>query len=122
VADNRIVHGARCTWWGSISEVGELPPTKGNPFGERQPGERGLPCCPHCRGVLMEVGSEAEWWAGVDRHEADGNPGYRAFVEWLRGQCFPNVTAARSMFDREAMLRGYTEQIRALEADEDGAW
>ena len=82
---DRIVYGARCAWWGSIHDVAAKP--------------SGLPCCPHCGGVLMEVGSEAEWWAGVDRSEQDGNPGYRAFIEWLRGQCFPTLEQAREFYD-----------------------
>lgn len=98
--DDRIVYGARCVWWDSISEVGEKPASAGSPF-PASPGERGLPCCPHCGGVLFEVPSETEWWVGVDQHEAAGNPGYRAFVEWLRSRCFPNVATARAAFDAE---------------------
>jgi len=78
--DRRVVYGARCSWWGSISEVGSIG--------------SGLPCCPTCSGVLFEVPSAQEWWAGVDRHEAEGRTGYRAFIEWLRGRCFPSLDAA----------------------------
>jgi hypothetical protein len=75
----RIAYGARCGWWDSIDKVG----TKAS----------GLPCCPHCGGVLFEVATEEEWWASARRHEADGHPGYVAALEWSRGQCFPSVEA-----------------------------
>jgi hypothetical protein len=82
--DTRIVYGARCTWWDSITEVAKHP--------------SGLPCCPHCRGVLYEMASEAEWWAAVDQFGLS-NPDYRAFIEWLRGRCFPNYESARAAFE-----------------------
>ncbi|MGH9249005.1 MAG: hypothetical protein ACRD0W_05755 [Acidimicrobiales bacterium] len=74
MSDTRVVYGATCSWWGVIGEVASTL--------------RGLPCCPSCSGVLLEVGSVADWWAGVDRYQADGHAGYRAFIEWLRGRCF----------------------------------
>lgn len=90
--DQRIVYGARCSWWGSIAEVS----TTGT----------GLPCCPHCAGVLFEVESEAAWWAEVDGYEAAGHPGYRSFLGWLRGKCRPSLEAARAEFDaQEAGIR-----------------
>lgn len=61
-ADSRIVYGARCVWWDSIANAATKP--------------GGLPCCPHCGGVLMEVPTEA-------------------FVTWLRGRCYPTLHAAR---------------------------
>jgi len=82
--DTRIVYGARCAWWDSIDKVGTTP--------------TGLPACPHCGGVLFEVGTEAEWWLGVERHEAAGNDGYRAFVVWLRGKCFPTLEVAADAY------------------------
>ena len=86
--DPRIVYGTRCVWWDSIAKVGR---TEG--------GRHPLPCCPRCGGALFEVPSEADWWAGVDRHEKAGNPGYRAFVEWLRGKCFPKYEDARFVYE-----------------------
>lgn len=70
--DPRIVSGARCVWWDSISKVGQHP--------------SGLPCCPHCSGVLYEHESIEVWWSEVDEHEKRGNPAYRAMIEWMRGQ------------------------------------
>jgi hypothetical protein len=74
--DTRVVYGARCTWWGLITETSKTG--------------SGLPCCPHCRGVLFEIASEAEWWSGVDQAEAGGRAGYRALIEWAHGRCFPS--------------------------------
>jgi len=87
VEDTRIVYGAGCSWWDSISAAGSTA--------------SGLPCCPHCGSPLFEVASEGEWWAGVDRHEAtalDGD-GYRAFVEWLRGRHFTTLAVARARYE-----------------------
>jgi hypothetical protein len=81
----RIVYGVRCTWWDSIAKIGKL--------------DGGLPCCPHCRGVLFEVDNEEQWWSGVDRYEAAGHPGYRAKMEWARGRCFPNFQALVDAFE-----------------------
>jgi hypothetical protein len=75
IGGGRIVYGARCTWWGSISEVGSTG--------------TGLPVCPHCGGVLFEVPDEAGWWQGVDAYEAEGRAGYRRLIEWARGRCYP---------------------------------
>lgn len=90
MADPRIVYGVRCAWWDSIDKAGT--------------NSSGLPCCPHCSRVLFEMPTEADWWAGVDRYTAANEPDYRRFIEWLRGKCFPNHTAARAAFG-EAALR-----------------
>lgn len=77
-ADPRLCYGATCTWFGSIHET--------------KVKDGGLPCCPHCSGVLLEMQSEDEWWSGVDRYEREKpHPGYRAMFEWQRAQkkCFP---------------------------------
>lgn len=80
-ADRRVVYGATCLWWDSITQVSVTG--------------HGLPCCPHCGGVLYEVETEAVWWAQVDAYEAGKPwPGYRAFVTWLRGRCFPSRESA----------------------------
>lgn len=87
VPDGRIAYGANCRWWGSIGEVGTS--SRGS----------GLPCCPRCGGMLFEMESEGEWWSGVDAYEAGGHPGYRAFIEWLRGRCYPTFDAAKAAYD-----------------------
>lgn len=90
MTDTRIAYGTRCSWWDSIDKVGKTPPHNGI----------SIPCCPHCGSPLFEVPDEQSWFAGVDKHDAK-NPGYRAFVEWLRGRCFPNYQDARAVYDRE---------------------
>lgn len=85
MADTRIVYGARCGWWDSIDKVGV---------------DGGLPCCPHCKGLLFEMDSPKTWWAGVDRYEAAGHQGYHAFVEWIRGKCM-DWSEAQEIYERE---------------------
>lgn len=80
----RIVYGASCTWWDAITA---LKPT-GN-----------LPVCPYCHSNLFEVDNAKTWWADARAHEAAGNPGYCAYVEWLRGRCFPDHEIARAAYD-----------------------
>jgi hypothetical protein len=89
MTDTRFCYGATCTWFGPIAAVGAL-------------GERALPCCPHCRGVLFEMENEAEWWSGVDRYERDGHPGYRAVQEWqrLHSTCFPTFDKLTAAYER----------------------
>nr|WP_294577496.1 hypothetical protein [uncultured Rhodopila sp.] len=85
MTDTRFVYGARCTWFGPIAEIGK---------------RGGIPACPHCGSPLYEMPNEAMWWRVVDKHEAAGNPGYRAFVEWLRGKHFPTYTAAQDAYSK----------------------
>jgi hypothetical protein len=82
--DGRIVYGATCTWWDHIRAAAV--------------NDHGLPCCPHCSGVLFEVDTPAQWWADVDRHAIDTRPGYRGYVEWLQGRCFPDHATAAAAY------------------------
>lgn len=77
-----IVYGARCTWWDAIERVALRP--------------SGLPCCPKCEGPLFQQ-KERDWWAGVDRYEAEGNPGYGEMLEWIRGRCFTLAPGERAI-------------------------
>jgi len=86
--DKRIVAGARCTWWGSISEIKT---------------RNGIPCCPHCLNVLLEFDSQEKWDESVKRHEDNGNPGYKAMVDWGRGKCFPNYEVLKFRYKCEKM-------------------
>lgn len=83
--DNRIVYGARCVWWDSINKIATR-------------GESRIPCCPHCRNVLFEVDNEGQWFAGIDKYEAAGHPGYRKMMEWARGKCFPDMGALEQAY------------------------
>ena len=89
--DTRIAYGARCVWWDSIENVGHVKLREGAT----------LPCCPHCRNMLFEMADEQEWFTNVDKYEASGHPGYRRFVEWLRGKCFPTTKAAQAAYNGE---------------------
>jgi hypothetical protein len=91
--DTRIAYGSNCPWWDSIYNVGHINASNGAT----------LPCCPHCRGMLFEMQSEQQWFAGVDKYEADGHPGYRALIEWSRGKCFSTFEAARHAYDAEKL-------------------
>lgn len=84
-----LVYGAACNWFDSLDQAS----TKAT----------WLPCCPHCGGVLFVIDA-SEWWENVDRHEAKSEPGYRAKIEWMRGQCFKTMTEADAAY--AAHLRG----------------
>ncbi len=76
----KLVYGANCLWWDTIDKT--------------KVRKSGIPCCPHCGGVLYET-EEKRWWDSVDEFEKQGNPGHRKLVEWMRGRCFPNGSAAK---------------------------
>jgi len=74
----RIVYGATCTWWDSIDKVAAT--------------DSGLPCCPHCRGVLFESSND-DWEAQTMKHN-EKHPGYKEFIAWSRGKCFKKISHA----------------------------
>jgi len=90
VRDDRIVYGLRCTWWDGIEKVGRL--------GKRPREVETIPGCPHCGSGLFEMPTPEVWWDGVVKYEADGHDGYRSFVEWMKGKCFPNIQAAQAAY------------------------
>lgn len=124
VIDPRIVSGATCTWWGTIDETGltvRAPVTGAVINGRRMflapplktsninPELLGLPCCPHCGGVLFEVPSIEEWWAQVDAYEkSSGDKQYRKLIEFMRGRHFFSVEQARDAFINHEMLQPRT--------------
>lgn len=89
MSDTRIAYGVFCSWWDSVDKVRKRD---------------GLPCCPHCQSVLFELPNRETWMEGARRYEAEGHPGYVAFVEWARGKCFPNYTVARAAYDAARAL------------------
>lgn len=94
MAEQLIVYGATCVWWDSIDKAATKPGS-------------GLPCCPHCGSVLLQV-EEGSWWQGVDTH-AEKESGYREFIEWSRGRCFPTLAVARKAYERSK--KGINEQL-----------
>lgn len=82
--EQRIVYGARCSWWDDISKVGRTPKSNNG---------ISIPCCPHCGSVLFEM-TESNWWKSVDHYEANRHPGYRKMVEWRRGKHFTTQAEA----------------------------
>src|SRR5713101_5367645 len=91
--DRRIAYGAMCSWWDSIEKVGLLKTGAGGPHS--------LPCCPICKGLLLEVETPEVWWADARKYEAKGNPGYCDYLRWLRGRCFKSQDAARAQYELE---------------------
>lgn len=93
VYDTRIVYGVGCTWWDDIYKIGKTPP-----FGPRGAS---LPCCPHCKGLLMEVPDIAAWLRPVPDFEANGHPGYGEMLKWSRGKCFKTIVELRAAYKAE---------------------
>jgi hypothetical protein len=93
LADNasrrRVVYGARCMWWDTIDKASSKP--------------SGLPCCPHCGGVLMEMPDIEGWYIQAKKYEDDGHPGYVERLRWSQGKCFPNTDALQQAFEASSM-------------------
>ena len=108
--DPRICYGATCSWWGTIYEIGTRVVGGGESisrFGlgnlklkHRASPDHALPCCPICRGMLMEVASIREWEEGIAQHEKT-HPGYGKFIAWLRGKCFRSLKLAQEAYVKE---------------------
>lgn len=74
-SDTRMVYGSSCSWWDVVSQAASTA--------------SGLPCCPHCGGVLMEMPSIQDWWESVDlfiAQDPDQRANYKTFVGWLQGR------------------------------------
>jgi hypothetical protein len=99
VADTRFVHGANCAWFGPIQAVGVTRPVTLQVNG-RAIHSSGLPCCPHCGGMLMESATEAEWWEAAKRYESAGHAGYVAMLEWARDKHFGSMAEMEQAYKR----------------------
>lgn len=86
LSNKRVVYGINCVWWDTIGKVAIKEGT-------------GLPCCPHCGSVLMEIDSLETWWANVAEYENSGHSGYQGMMEWSRGKCFPDMKSAKAAFE-----------------------
>ncbi len=95
-------YGIGCTFHGPITKVGKHPETEG------------LPCCPHCNGMLMQVENESAWWAGIQKAEEQGNTNFFVFMKWVGHQekCWKNVKEAAEAFTN---AHGIDVRILALE-------
>ncbi|MGI2031966.1 hypothetical protein ACRQ1B_06190 [Rhizobium panacihumi] len=92
-AAGKIVYSAGCTWWDSIRMVGKVTS-----------GDHSLPACPHCGSVLYEVENMAAWSKGIETYAvAQSDPTYPAFIEWVRGKCYPRHAVARAAFKAEVI-------------------
>ena len=85
MGDKRIFYGL-CTWWESIYETASTP--------------EAIPCCPKCGRVGFEMKDIKTWYEGVDEHEKN-HPGYRKFIDWLKGKCFLNYEVAKKTYEKE---------------------
>lgn len=111
--DTRYCYGASCTWCGPIEEVGSTekhPRWAHNRVGKPDrlsASDYGLPCCPHCGGMLFEMQSAKQWWKGVDdfaagRYEnGKPHPYYADMWRWQRTQktCFAKIEALRDAYE-----------------------
>lgn len=71
--DTRVVYGAVCTWWDTIDKVSTT--------------QSGLPCCPHCGGVLYQMESEEEMRSQNARISKRFGIDYQAAMDWCRDKC-----------------------------------
>lgn len=90
----RMVMGQSCTWLGDL--------------GEAPDNEQGQPCCPYCKGVLIEAGPPEQIRLGMINYELGQydsvnppprpHPGYTMFTDWMRKQprCWPTGEEAAS--------------------------
>jgi hypothetical protein len=79
----KIVYGVNCVWWDTIDKCVTR--------------ENNLPCCPHCKSVLFEASSEEEWYKKIDNWE-ETHPGYKKFMDWLKGKCFKTRGIAEEQY------------------------
>jgi hypothetical protein len=48
---------------------------------------------------LFQMDGPQQWWEQVQKHQDAGHPGYRAFIEWLKGKHFPDIAAAKATYE-----------------------
>ncbi len=78
-----------CTYWTDDWEA-----LKHTPVPEGAAISSGIPCCPECGSVGYQMTLQA-WNEGIEKYEADGNPGYGDFINEMKGKCHgPKTTLA----------------------------
>lgn len=118
----KVVYGARCTWWDTADKAGEKASSPSNPFPvdlTKTDRVRGLPCCPHCSGVLYEADDEAKWWEMARQYERDNHSGHVEFIKWARGKCFPTFDVARQAYNDYLSTQPVLGHIHLTELPED---
>ena len=89
--DKRIVTSIGCVWWDSIDKVGRHP-------------ENNLPCCPHCKSMLVELNDISQWRKAIKQYaELENDPDYPKFMDWVRGKCFFDYPTARAAYKKEGI-------------------
>ncbi len=87
--DTRYVYGVGCLWHESIHKVAKHPTA-------------GLPCCPHCKGMLLELPNEEAFWTPIKKYAEDyNNPEYIELWKWLKGKCFKTYEEACAAYGRD---------------------
>jgi hypothetical protein len=65
--------------------------------------------------MLFEVDSPAVWWRSVDDYaKKSDDPGYRGFIEWLRGKHFKKFDEARAAYNAGADKRPGRIKVKGL--------
>lgn len=80
-----IAFGVGCTWWDSVDKTAR--------------NAVGLPCCPHCKGLLMETDT-ADWETFAHQQQIR-DPDYLGLLEFMRGKCFPTLKHASEAYAKE---------------------
>lgn len=95
MASTKVVCGTKCTWWDTIDKVG------------RTEGKISLPCCPHCKGMLIFYPDEDAWWDAVSNAQERWGKSldeHKEMILWGRGHCFPNQRVLQNAWDNR--MRG----------------
>lgn len=96
--DSRYVYGF-CTWHDSVHKAGNTGPQKFIING-REIQSAGLPCCPFCGSMLMQVGHKKIFFRGAEEHNKK-YPGYLDYITWNQGRCFPNFDVSIAAYNKE---------------------
>lgn len=95
-----VAYGAGCTWWDDKVNVSTTP--------------SGLPCCPHCGGVLFEMEGDA-FTEGARTYEHPDVENYYEFLMWMRGKCYPTMCVAITEWHKHVIERLNQWKVEALE-------
>lgn len=94
--ETRVVYGEKCTWWGPVQDAALT--------------EDYIPICPECKGTLLQVDSEEDFFIaihnyqngfGPGRKRLRKHPGYVDFMRWLKRRCFMSAFLAAKVYFNE---------------------